>query len=665
MLLIASVSNVGNHLLLAVFLLYGCAIAFALTALFLKTKTVRKTLFLAKVTVLTAAVFAVVMLILLAAAFLTDDFSLILVSHFSSKELPFFYKISALWASPAGSFLLWSVLVFVIFVFWQITNRKKLLAINGTQSAVTDEQLAKIMLRFDILSVSIGSAICLAFSALLMLFAKPFAVNPQAIADGSGLKAVLQNFWVIIHPPLLFIGYAAFLIPLVFILASIFAGVTNGPDIYKPVRRWLLFGICSLTLGIATGARWSYLEPNWGGFWTWDPMQNVSLLPWFLAVAALHSLVGMQVSDRFRFWAITFAPLPFILCLFAAFVTRSGILVSMHALVERDMSLALSALIACCSLLWLICIIRATKITSVSYFQPNASRLGEVEPIFWGNAVLIFAAVAISVATFWPVIWQLLTRLGLDITFPPLFYNHVALVIGLILAFLIGLATLIDLQEYRIFIISLLGSCAAALIGFGLVFRFVQRSILLVLASGICAFSSVAVLMKLVLNLSSSRKLASGLAHFGLLILIAAVGFSTDKQAKQIALNKGQKANLGEYELLYNSFRQKSSDGITQQGPEIILTKKDLQKNLWPHNNLYPNGQSTSEVAIHTALLEDVYLTFDGISQDGGAIITARLKPFMLWVWLAALLIAAGLALALLRNEEPTGRKQKSKTRAT
>lgn len=625
-------SLVGEGLLVVVFLLCGFAAVFGPIALRLEPETAKKVLFWARRAEVAAACLCIVVLLLLTAAFLMDDFSVAAVGRYSSVALPFFYKLSAVWAGSAGSLVLWSACVFVMFALWL------------TKSKRPD-------IRFDAVSLSIGAGLCLGFSALLVFVAKPFASCPVTIDDGAGLNPLLQNFWMISHPPLLFIGYSAFLIPFVIVLAAVLTGRQEDTYLYKQLRRWLLFGICFLGLGIATGARWSYIELGWGGYWAWDPVENASLLPWLVAVAALHSLVGMRLAQRFRLWSAVLAPLPFIMCLVATFITRSGILQSVHVFSQNVMSSALLTFIVCCFLLWLICIIRAAKNAPVSSSRRSALSLDKSKILFWADVVLVLSAVVIGTATFWPVIWKIFTGSNSTVTLTRLFYDRVISFAGIVLASLVGTAALADFQKRNGFMLRVLGCCAAGIVCFGLALQLCSVTLLISLACGICAAATVAVLMKLWLNLKTGGKMGGNIAHLGLLLLVVAAGFSSTERTIRTLLARGNKIALGRYTIIYDSFEHKLFDGITKIGPEIVIRRNGLQKRLWPHNSLYPGGQSTAEVAVHTGLLEDVYVSFDGVAQNGRVRITATLKPLMFWLWFAALLIVAGSALAIFENK--------------
>jgi len=414
----------GNALLGAVLVLCGFAAVFSLPVLVSDRHACLKLFFAAKRAMFAAVALCVAVLILLAVAFLTNDFSIAAVAQYSSRSLGFFYKLSALWAGSAGSLLLWSTALFVVF---------------GLCLAKTAAELHK----FNAGVLLVGAAICLVFTAILIFVERPFAFSAMKIDDGVGLNPLLQNFWNIIHPPLLFVGYSALLIPFVFSCVYALVGKTSQIDIYPVLRRWLLLGLCFLTLGIVTGARWSYLELGWGGYWAWDPVENASLLPWLMVLAALHCRVGIRFSDGFRFWTIVLAPVPFILSLVATFITRSGILASVHAFGESAISYPLLVFISCCFVLWLICVARAAKTCPFGIVKPTTALLSKTHILAWAVVVFISTAVIIGAATLWPVVAALHQPTALTRAF----YDKIAAAAGILSAFLIGLAALAGIRK--------------------------------------------------------------------------------------------------------------------------------------------------------------------------------------------------------------------------
>ncbi len=637
-------SELGKILVIAVFLLCTFSTAFGLAARLIMSRIEKAgtVLFWARRLMFIAAALSVIVLILLTVAFLTDDFSIAAVAQYSSAKLPFYYKVSAVWAGSAGSLLLWWVFVLVVFALW-------LFRLAGIRNLRED-------LAFNSIALSIGAGVCLGFSALLVFIAKPFAAVEFSIDEGMGLNPLLQNFWMVIHPPILFIGYSAFLVPFVATLAYVLSNRENSPlgsGIYRIIRRWLLFGICFLSAGIVTGARWSYVELGWGGYWAHDPVENASILPWFVAVAALHSIAGMRVADKFRLWAIVLAPVPFILCLVGTFITRSGILSSLHSFDQSVMSSALLVFISCCLLLWFAGSIRFFFVPAYKKVALPKGQfyLDKSEILLWTNIVLILAAAIVGIATFWPAISRVVGSSRLSFAPTAVFYNRVFTILGIILVFLLGLVSLSDLLRGRSsFRIIVLLSCIG-LACFGCVLL-ISGQLAISLALGICVFSYSSILVKLLLGLKPRGTVASRIAHLGLLLLVIAVGFSWNEQSVQAQLTKGEKITLGGYEFVYDSFEHKVDGQVTSVGPQIVVKKNGLQKRLWPHSSIYPGvrdeARSTSEVAVYTGFIEDVCVSFDGISPDGGVVITAKIKPFMLWLWLACSLVIFGIALAAL-----------------
>lgn len=639
------IANFEQGLLAAVFILCALATVSALAALKPDLERARKAFLWARRFFIFAVALSILALMLFTVAFVMDDFSIAAVAQYSSTKLPFFYKLSAVWAGSAGSLLLWTVGVFLLFLFWMVGCKTQDPAFNAA-------------------ALSIGAGVCLGFSALLTFVARPFAAAEFLVEDGMGLNPLLQNFWMVIHPPLLFIGYSAFLVPFVIAVSCAFARRFDDTAIYKQLRWWLLFGICFLSLGIATGARWSYVELGWGGYWAWDPVENASLLPWLMAIAGLHSIAGMRVADKFRRWTLVLAPVPFVLCLVATFITRSGFLSSVHSFGDSPMALALLFFIGFCVLLWLASGICAAWSISVVPSRKGAFHLDKAEIMSWAVATLVLVAVIIGAATFWPVIWKVIRKSESGLTPTSVFYNDVISVAGVAWAFLVGLASLSDLSRGRqrfIFAMKVLLCCAIALVCFGILFRLAGEKPLMSLACAICAFSAAGVFFKLLHRLQIRARVVSEIAHLGLLLLVVTAGFSWREQSIQTPLAKGGKITLSGYEFIYDSFEHKLSGDITRVGPQIVVRKENFQRKLWPHSNLYSSIQressSTSEVAVYTRLLEDIYVSFDGIGQSGGVIITAKIKPFMLWLWLAAILIIAGVAGAMLKARKKQSAK--------
>jgi len=624
--MLVKISNFAHLFLIGQFLLFGFAAILALLALKADLAKARKALVNAQRAVLAAAALSFIILLLAGRCFLADDFSIEMVRAFSSSDLARSYKISALWAGPEGSLLLWSAFVFLIFGLWRVSFRK-------------DD------LKFDALSLAIGSAVCGFFSVILVFVTRPFAPATGSIDEGLGLNPLLQNFWMLSHPPILFVGYSIFLIPFVASIAAVFSDRAEITGLYTQLRKWILAGIIFLGLGIATGAKWSYVELGWGGWWAWDPVENASLLPWLVAVAALHCLVGLRYSRKFRFWTILLVPVPFVLCLVATFITRSGVLQSVHSFGGNVIFWVLLLFIILSLVLWISCTIHAAKTVGVALPQLGTPILDRVGLLFWACLVILLFTLAVGVATFLPVISRVFT--GSQIVVTRGFYDALASAAGVILAFLVGLSMLAPLTKRLVFRLQLLASTAAGLICYALVFGVLHKSLILALACGVCVFSFSAVIIDLFLNYKPSL-LGTHIAHLAFLLLIIAAAFSMTYSSIHIAREKGGKIEVGPYTLKYESFEHKSAEGLTKVGPELALTKADLKTILWPHTTFYPDGKSISEVAVHSGFFEDIYVSFKGVEDESKVILTIQEKPLMTWLWTAFILMAVGLTLTIL-----------------
>ncbi len=618
----------GTILLVLVFVCFGYAIILSAASINSEAERAKRLLTRAKHAVSIAALIGVLSLAILAVCFLIDDFSLDIVAGYSSTTLPFAYKLSALWAGSAGSLLLWSTFVFILFALWQ----------NKFSSDDT---------RFKAIALSIGSAACMGFSAILLFFEKPFACATVALEDGAGLNPLLQNFWMIIHPPLLFLGYSALFVPFVLTVAAVFSGRAAESDLYRQLRHWLLFGICFLTAGIVTGAKWSYIELGWGGYWAWDPVENASLLPWLIAVAALHARIGAAFDARLKLWTVLLAPLAFILSLLATFITRSGILASVHAFGRQSLFSPWLAFIAVAILLWLAALLLAVRklpVTTVPNSQPAKLKAAI---LFWTILAFVFTAAVVAVATLWPVLSKIFAGPGPAIVLTRSFYDRVISAVAVLLALIFLVLSIADLKKRPNSTFYLLFCLAAAAAGFAVAWKFSVQNLFAALVCAMSSFVLAAVLISLWSKQTSQSRFAASLSHLGLFLLIFAAALAAFEKTVCTPLARQQSVKLGRYEIIYDHFRHKISDNVTQVGPVITLKKNGLEKTLWPHQNIYTTGQKSSEVALHSSFCEDIYLTFDSIAPDMRVIITAKLIPFAFWLWLAMLLMVLGPALAV------------------
>ncbi|HVQ35708.1 MAG TPA: cytochrome c-type biogenesis CcmF C-terminal domain-containing protein [Candidatus Bathyarchaeia archaeon] len=360
----------------------------------------------------------VIAVLALEIALVTDDFRLDAVFHYSSVAQALPYKIGALWGSQAGSLLLWAFLLGGMASITVATNRTKNRALMPWVVTTLG-----IVLTF--------------FLILVNVVASPFASGPMR-ADGVGLNPQLKNYWMMIHPPTLYLGYVGFTIPFAFAIASL-ASRRTGDIWFRTTRRWTIFAWFFLGTGILMGSYWAYIELGWGGYWAWDPVENASLMPWLTGTAFLHSVIIQEKKGMMKVWNVTLILLTFCLSIFGTFLTRSGIISSVHSFATSDIGPAFAwflGIIFFGSLLLLI--LRLPDLATQARLESVLSR--EASFLF-NNMVLVGIAATVLFLTTFPLISEAAT--GRKVTMGAPIFNIVNIPWALVLLFLIGVGPLI------------------------------------------------------------------------------------------------------------------------------------------------------------------------------------------------------------------------------
>jgi cytochrome c-type biogenesis protein CcmF len=356
--------------------------------------------------------------ILLEYGFVTDNFYLDAVYHYSSVAQPLPYKIGALWGGQAGSLLLWSLILSVMSTIVVLTNRAKSRALMPWVTVVLG-----IVLTF--------------FLILVNFIASPFATGPFR-PDGVGLNPQLKNYWMMIHPPTLYLGYVAFTIPFAFAIAAL-ATRRTGDIWFRTTRRWTLFAWFFLGTGILMGSYWAYIELGWGGYWAWDPVENASLMPWLTGTAFLHSVMIQEKKGMLKIWNVALIIITFCLSIFGTFLTRSGIISSVHSFATSNIGPAFAWFLGIAffgSLLLLV--LRLPVLESEARFESALSR--EASFLF-NNMVLVGIAATVLLLTTFPLISETFT--GRKVTMGPPIFNLVNIPWALVLIALMGMGPLI------------------------------------------------------------------------------------------------------------------------------------------------------------------------------------------------------------------------------
>ena len=640
----------ADWFLVAICACCGAAAITGAAALKSDPKAASRLLLAAKGLIFIAAGLSIAVLDLLIRAFLSDDFSISAVAQHSSQGLAFAYKVAAVWAGPPGSLLLWSVCTVVVFALWLVTLKSDGSAFNAA-------------------AMIIGAIICLGFALVVVLVAKPFAPSLQKPADGAGLQPALQNSWLLVHPPAFFIAYSALLVPFVVVVASVFTECSEDATFYRSLRKWLLAGIGFLALGIVTGARWAYTQAGWGGYWAWDPLQNLSLVPLLCAVVALHSLNATGLGDRFRLWTLATGPLPFVACLFVGFVASSDLFRSVHSFGWSTIAGGLLSLGISSLLLWLLCMAKTLGAGSTIPRPESAVGLEKGRILSWANVGFAGTAAVIGTAALLPGILRAVTS-STALSVPTgSFCRSVLSLVAVGLLFVLGLYMAIDLAHRPggSFLPALAG-CAVGILCLGILLRVTALPLLTSLTCGLGLFSFVEGLIRLVHCLRTHAKIGGNIAHIGVVLLVVAARLAAGQQSIRTPLREGARVMLGGWQLEYESFKTQDAGGAEKAGPNIVVSKGHTSVTLWPHRetrSFARRAMTRSRAAVAAGLLEDIVITFDGERPDGQVVITASRRPFMFWVWFGAVLTLAGTALAVFEagcpiSPAPVNRRQPS-----
>jgi cytochrome c-type biogenesis protein CcmF len=593
--------------------------------------------------------FTVIAVAALVTALYAHDFSIAYVASYSSRSLSGLFTFSALWGGMEGSLLFWTLL---LTVFSTIALRQAQ-ARNSRLVAWTAAVLGVIMIFFLL---------------LLVIPANPFMRLATIPVDGQGLNPLLQSPGMVIHPPLLYTGFVGFSIPFAFAMAALLSGHLDD-QWFTSTRRWTLFAWSALSIGIVLGGAWAYTELGWGGYWAWDPVENASFLPWLTATAFLHSVVIQEKRRMFKVWNVSLILLTYTLAVFGTFLTRSGILSSIHTFTEGPIGKWFLPFLGL-MLLGGIGIIAARyeSLRSSNRFDSLLSR----ESAFLANNVL-FAAAAFTIlwGTIYPVIAEVIT--GTRLTVGPPFFNSVFLPIGLALVGLTGIGPLVSWRRTskkafgRIVRVPLAAGAIVA-IALGLLG---VHSVGALLAFSLCTFTAVAIggefargsrtyrkrgaawPRALEQTLTRNRRRYGGyIVHLGVILIVIGLSGAAFKTERHALLTQGESMTVGSYTLKYTGLTHS-----TTPEKEIFRTSIDVSRDgshvttLYPERNFHiAQQQPQSEVAIRTTPVEDLYLVVTSIDQDGAAAVRAFINPLTWWIWVGAGVMLLGITVVLLGN---------------
>ncbi len=617
-------------------------------------------------------------------AFLTDQFQYWYVANYSNRELDTYFKFSGLWAGQRGSLVFWAVLLAFFSSLTVFQNRKR-----------NREFMPYVV---GVLQGILG------FFLVVLLFANvnPFEQLGFTPADGAGLNPQLQNYWMTIHPPVLYLGFTAFSIPFAFAMAALLKGRTDSRWILL-TRRWTLVSWFFLTNGIIFGMRWAYEELGWGGYWFWDPVENASLLPWLTATAFLHSIMIQENRGMLKVWNMSLVLLTFLLTIFATFLTRSGLIESVHSFAQNtEIALIFLAFMGSIAAAALVLIIY--RLPGLKAENQIESFLSREAAFLFNNLILLGAAFAVLWGTIFPLVSEAFT--GEQIAVGPAFFNRVNVPIGLILLALTGIGPVIAWRRATkrnlkrnftwpvavglVTAVVLYANGARdgwALLTFG-ISAFVLTIVLVEFWKGTRARARIegeGVLPAMAHLIGRNRRRWGGyIVHVGVVLIFTAFAGSVFDQEVRKAMSPGESVSLASpfghtYTLVYEGISS-SREANFDRWVALMTVQRNGERvgALSSERRFYRvNGQMVTEVGIRSTPLEDLYVIlgdvedFEGIvANDPGAqriVADVQINPLVGWIWYGGIIITIGSLIALwpggeVRRRVEVGSKEAPKT---
>jgi cytochrome c-type biogenesis protein CcmF len=577
----------------------------------------------------------------LMSALVRHDFSFVYVAQHTSTELPTGYSMSAFWGGQEGSLLLWLLVHTAYAAAVVLINRRRAADLVAW-------------------SVPVLGFVATFFAFMLVAVSSPFDTQ-TAPAQGAGLNPSLQNPYMLAHPPLLYLGYVGLTVPFAFGIGALLAGRVDERWIVA-TRRWTLLAWTALGVGQLLGAHWAYVEVGWGGYYAWDPVENAALMPWLAATAFLHSVMIQEKRGMLKVWNVLLVILAFCLSLFGTFLTRSGVINSIHSFTESPLGPWF---------LGFICVVTAASLALVFWRLPLLRSKTRLESLVSREAAFLYnnlLLVALCLTILWGVAFPMLSELvrGESRTVGRPYYDFFLRTFGLPLLLLMGIGPLIAWRRAslrslsRMFIwpagIALAAGIVLVALGSG-------SSTPGLIAYTFCAFVLATIVLEFVrgtratgsfvqLVARNRRRYGGYIVHAAIVLLALGVaGSSAYGSTTERKLSPGQSMHVAGYTLTYRSFSQeRAANHVALRAAVDVYRGRDLVARVEPGKNRYfAEQQVSNEMAIHTNWLraEDVDVIADQIDGNGAIYFKALVKPLVNLIWLAGLVFLAGSLITL------------------
>ncbi|WP_081930609.1 heme lyase CcmF/NrfE family subunit [Lysobacter antibioticus] len=570
--------------------------------------------------------------LILTEAFVTQDFSLRYVAENSNSLLPMAYRYSAVWGAHEGSLLLWAL----VLALWTA-------AVARFSKTLPPEVISRVLAVMGVISVG--------FLAFLIFTSNPFARLLPAVAEGRDLNPLLQDPGLIIHPPMLYIGYVGFSVPFAFAIAALLDGKVDARWL-RWTRPWTNIAWAFLTLGIALGSWWAYYELGWGGWWFWDPVENASFMPWLAGAALLHSQAVTEKRGSFRGWTLLLAIAAFSLSLLGTFLVRSGVLTSVHAF-AADPSRGLFVLIFLGIVIGGSLLLYALRVPSGDDDGGKPFELSSRETLLLANNLLLATACAmVLLGTLYPLLADAL-ELG-KISVGPPYFSLMFVLLMTPLVLLLPFGPLFRWQrEQPSRPLAMLVPWAGLALGAAIAAYFLAPQGPWKVAAGVGGAVWVAAgTLRFVWTRVrgngtryTAEMLGMTLAHLGVAVfLVGALLVEGLSVQREVALTPGKSLDLGRYAFRFDSVDHRVGPNYeADYGTVTVFDGERVLAVMHPEKRAYASGgQVMTEAAIERGITRDLYVALGESLGDGAWAVRVHIKPFVRWVWLGALLMMLG-----------------------
>lgn len=585
-------------------------------------------------------------------ALLSRDFNVEYVASYSSSTLPTHYTIAAFWGGQKGSLLFWTLVLscFTALVHFQNREKNRQLMPYVTATLMT---------------------ISLFFLGMLCFITPPFERLAFTPAEGSDLNPLLQNYWMTIHPPALYLGFISAAIPFAFAIAALATGKLGDVWI-RTTRRWALTSWFFLSMGNLLGGRWAYEVLGWGGYWAWDPVENAAIMPWFTATAYLHSVMIQEKKNMLKVWNMVLVILTFALTIFGTFLTRSGVISSVHSFTQSGLGPYFMAFLV---------VILITSFGLLLYRLPDLKSENELDSVLSRESAFLLnnlVLVGLAFATFWGTVFPILSEWvrGVKITVGPPFFNQVNGPLGVLLLLLTGIGPVIAWR--RSSLKSLRRNFTTPVLwglGIGVMFFvFGYRNYYAVTVFSIGGFVLGTIFVEFyrgmrarqaMLNENSPqalgklmgknpRRYGGYVVHVGVVLIgIGITGSSFFKIEEQITVEQGQTFEVGRYTLEYAGIEPYDDSHYSSQIAQVnVLVDGKQIDTMLPEKRFYKKQeQPTTEVSIRPTLLEDLYVVLGSYDPPSGlATFQVFVNPLLSWIWVGGIVLIIGTCIVMAPN---------------